>query len=72
MKKIAEFFSITRVKIELFFPKLTDVLSTDTPTQLAHGILLSCSTLSILLKMIAAVPESLPEYRDRREDGTKI
>ena len=41
MKYTAEFFSLTRVKMELCLPKLTDVLSTETPTQLAHGWCLS-------------------------------
>ena len=48
IKEIAEYFTITRVKIELVFSKLADVLATDTPTQLAQGILLSCSTIHFI------------------------
>ena len=60
MKYAAGCFWCTHVIIELFLPKLTDVLSTDTPTQLLQEILFCCSTSSILSKMAAAVPESVP------------
>ncbi len=47
--------------MELFLPKFTDVLSTDIPAQLIHGILLSCSTLSILFNITEAVADSFPK-----------
>ena len=60
MKYIVEFFSSTRVIMELFLPRLTEVLSTLTPTQLDQGMLLVLITSSIFSKIVAAVPHSLP------------
>ncbi len=55
------------MKIELFLPKFTDVLSTDTPTQLIHGILHPCNTLFILSKIAEAVADCFPEYNNKND-----
>ena len=46
--------------MELCLPRLTEVLSILMPMQLTQGMLLVVSTLSIFVKMLAAVPHSLP------------
>ena len=47
--------------MELLFPRLTDVLSTETPTQLAQGISFRIRISFIFSKMDAAVAEFVPE-----------
>ena len=51
------FFCSAHVIIEFLLPKLTEVLSTETPTQLLHKILFSWKTQSIFSKMDAAVAD---------------
>ncbi len=53
--------------MELFLPKCTDVLSTDIPAQLTHGILLSCNTLSILFNITEAMADSFPKKNNDLE-----
>ena len=59
---MAGVFSSTLVRMEFLFPKLTDVLSTETPTQLAQEISFVRRTSSIFSKMDAAVADSLATY----------
>ena len=47
--------------MELCLPMLTEVLSTATPIQLFHEILLVVSTSFIFVKIDAAVPDSGPK-----------
>ncbi len=53
--------------MELFLLIFTDVLSTDIPAQLTHGILVSCNTLSILFKITEAVADSFPKKNNNLE-----
>lgn len=54
------FFAKTRVIMEFLFPRLTDVLSTEVPTQLDHEISWVCNTESIFVKMDSAVAACTP------------
>ena len=51
------FFSNSLVRMQFLFPKLTNVLSIETPTHLAQEI---CLKNLIFSKMDAAVADSLP------------
>ena len=42
---------------------LTDVLSTESRTQLLHGMLRDSSILSMVAKMLSAVADAVPEVR---------
>ena len=67
IKKVAEFFSITRVYKWKLLPKFTDVLSTDIPAQLTHGILISCNMLSVSFNITEAVADSFPKKNNNLE-----
>ena len=49
------FYCLTRVKMELFFPRLTLVLSMENATRFSHGILWRAKHSSIPWKSISAV-----------------
>ena len=49
--------------ILLCFPMLTDVLSTESPTQLVQGMFRDSSTFSMAAKILADVAEAVPDVR---------
>ena len=64
MKYIEGFCSSTRVKMEFLFPRLTEVLSTETPTQFTQEMSFSWNTSFIFSKMEAAVADFLPKIQN--------
>ena len=60
IKYAAGCFWCTRVILEFLLPRLTDVLSTDTPMQLPQETLFFWNTESIMSKIDAAVVEFVP------------
>ena len=60
MKYIAGVFCTTLVMMEFLTPRLTDVLSVLIPIQFSHEIWYFCNVSSILLKIVSALPQSVP------------